>query len=78
MSIADVIDHSFELSSDDQFAIDDSLRLRMMLFLQNQMDFEKLAGILIKRKSNDLLFEFLDKKELRKKNRSKAIFCAFK
>ena len=75
MTIADALDYSYEMSEQD---VDDQLRLRMMIFLQNNMDYENLAGTLIKRKSVDLMFQLLDMKELRKKNRKLAIFCSFK
>jgi len=50
----------------------------MMIFLQNNLDFENLSGVLIKRKCEDLLFQYLDSKDLRKRNKKKAIFSAFK
>ena len=75
LSIADVIDQSFELPEE---VVNDQLRLRLMVYLQNDMDFENTAGILIKRKSSDLMFQFLNRRDLRKSNKKKAIFCAFK
>ena len=50
----------------------------MMVYLQNNMDFENLAGILIKRKCSDLMFALFERQDLRKRNKKKAIFCAFK
>ena len=49
-----------------------------MIYLQNNMDFDNIAGILIKRKSPDLMFQFLNKRDLEKRNKKKAIFYAFK
>ena len=53
-------------------------RLRMLASLQARMDFEDLAAILIKRDQTDLLFTFFSRKDLKIKNKQKAVISAFK
>ena len=52
--------------------------LRVLLFLQMNMDYENLSNILIKNKQIDVLFELFKRKELKKKNLAIAILAAFK
>lgn len=72
LSLADAVAHSFEMS-DEHTGVNDSARIRLMVQFQNNIDYEELSSLLIKRKKSDLLFAFIARHDLRKRNRKRAV-----
>lgn len=50
LSLADAVNHSFEMGDGQEEEINDAARIRLMLQFQNNIDFEELSSLLIKRK----------------------------
>ena len=74
LTLANAIDHTYEM--DNQY-VNDQFRVRMIVYLQNSLDFQSLTNHLIRRKKFELMFRLFQLKELKKKNKKKAIIVAF-
>ena len=59
LDLSDIVDHLFTMQ--EQNKVDDALVVRLLVFLQKDLDFEAISSVLMSRKRSDLLFTLFSK-----------------